>query len=125
MSAILADGLDSYATERGGTRATSAHGAIVKLGRMLATQGRDSTGRPLYWIGIGSAADEVDDYNEHWGESAYVVAMAWHRGGRTDSSLRSVADALTNGLATYGTSPYLRSFNWQCRSAVAAPYYLQ
>ena len=125
MSAILADGLDAYATERGGTRATAAHGSIVKLGRMLATQGRDSSGRPLYWIGLGSAADEPDDYNEHWGESAYVVAMAWHRGGRTDSSLRGVADALASGLATYGTSPHLRSFNWQCRSAVAAPYYLQ
>jgi hypothetical protein len=125
MSAILADGLDAYATERGGTRATSARASIVKLGRMIATQGRAATGRPLYWIGIGTAADEPDDYNEHWGEAAYVVAMAWHWGGRTDSALRSAADALASGLATYGTSPHLRSFNWQCRSAVAAPYYLQ
>jgi len=125
MSAILADGLDAYATERGGTRAASARASIVRLGKLLATQGRDGTGRPLYWIGIGTAADEPDDYNEHWGESAYVIAMAWHLGGRTDASLRSAADALVSGLASNGTSPHLRSFNWQCRSAVAAPYYLQ
>ncbi len=125
MSAILADALDAYAIERGGTRATAARASIQKLGKMLATYGRDSTGRPLYWLGIGSAADEVDYYDEHWGESAYVIAMAWHRGGRTDASLRSVADALVNGLASRGTSPHLRSFNWQCRSAVGAPYFLK
>jgi hypothetical protein len=125
MSAILADGLEGYAIERGGTRASAARASIIKLGKLLATQGRDSTGRPLYWIGLGSAADERDDYDEHWGESAYVIGMAWHLGGRTDASLRSAADALANGLASYGTSPHLRSYNWQCRSAVAAPYYLQ
>jgi hypothetical protein len=125
MSAILADALDMYATERGGARAASARASIVKLGKMLAAQGRDGTGRPLYWIGLGSASDVVDAYHEHWGESAYVVAMAWHRGGRTDASLRSVANALVNGLATHGTSPHLRSFNWQCRSSVGLPYFLQ
>ena len=125
MSAILADALDAYATERGGTRAASARASIVKLGRMLASQGRDTSGRPLYWLGVGTAADEVDPYNEHWGESAYVTAMAWHLGGRTDASLRIAADALASGLATYGTSPHLRSFNWQCRGAVGAAYYLK
>ena len=124
MSAILADALDGYATERGGVRAASARASIVKLGRILATQ-RDSKGKPFYWLGIGSAADVVDDYDEHWGESAYVVAMAWHWSGRTDAALRAAADSLASGLATYGESPYLRSFNWQCRSAVGAPYYLQ
>jgi len=124
MSAILADGLDAYATLRGGTRAAQARASIVKLGRILASQ-RDSRGKPFYWLGVGTAADVVDDYDEHWGESAYVVAMAWHWSGRTDTALRAAADALASGLATYGTSPYLRSFNWQCRSAVAAPFYLQ
>jgi hypothetical protein len=125
MSAILADALDAYATLRSGTRATSARASIVKLGRMLASQGRDAGGRPLYWLGVGAAADEADDYEEHWGESAYVVAMAWHWSGRSDAALRAAADALAGGLATHGTSPHLRSFNWQCRGAVAAPFYLQ
>lgn len=124
MSAILADGLDAYAAERGGARATAARASIVTLGRILATQ-RDARGKPFYWLGVGAIADVVDDYDEHWGESAYVVAMAWHWGGRTDAALRAAADSLASGLATYGESPYLRSFNWQCRSAVGAPYYLQ
>jgi hypothetical protein len=125
MSAILADALDMYASERGGTRATAAYASIVKLGKMLASYGRDGGGRPLYWIGIGSAPDVTDAYNEHWGESTYVVAMAWHRGGRQDASLRIAADALAAGLASYGTSPHLRSFNWQCRSSVGAAFYLK
>jgi hypothetical protein len=125
MSAILADGLDGYAIERGGSDAVAARGAIVKLGKILARDGRDARGKPLYWLGVGTATDEVDPYEEHWGEAAYVVAMAWHAGGRGDSSLLSAANALVSGLASNGTSPHLRSFNWQCRSAVATPYYLQ
>ncbi len=125
MSAILADALDAYAPERGGDRAATVRAAIVKLGRLLAREGRDARGRPLYWIGLGGAPDVADPYDEHWAESAYVVAMAWHHGGRTDASLRSAADALAAGLAAHGTSPHLRSFNWQCRSAVATPFYLQ
>jgi hypothetical protein len=125
MSAILADGLDAYATERGGADATAARAAIVKLGKILARDGRDATGKPMYWLGIGGAADEVDPYDEHWGETAYIVAMAWHWSGRTDAALRTAANALLAGLASNASSPHLRSFNWQCRSAVAAPFYLQ
>jgi hypothetical protein len=125
MSAILADALDAYATERGGDRAATVRAAIVKLGRLLAREGRDAHGRPLYWIGVGGEPDVPDPYDEHWAESAYVVAMAWHHGGRRDPALRIAADALTAGLAAHGASPHLRSFNWQCRSAVALPFYLQ
>lgn len=125
MSAILADGLDAYATDRGGTRATNARSAIVKLGKLIATQGRGSNGKPYYWIGLGSQTDEVDPYHEHWGESAYVVAMAWHHGGRSDSTLKTAADQLLAGHKTNASSPHMRSFNWQCRSAVATPYYLK
>ncbi|HLL24809.1 MAG TPA: DNRLRE domain-containing protein [Kofleriaceae bacterium] len=125
MSAILADGLDAYATDRGGTRATSARSAIVKLGKIIARDGRDSTGKPYYWMGIGSAADEVDAYDEHWSESAYVVAMAWHHGGRTDTSLQTAAAEILAGHKARASSPHMRSFNWQCRSAVATPYYLK
>ena len=125
MSAILADALDAYATERGGARAAAARASIVKLGKLLANEGRDETGRPYYWIGLGDAPDVPDEYHEHWGDVAYVVAMAWHHGGRTDAALKVAADALSGGLATHGTSPHLRSFNWQCRSAVATPYYLR
>jgi len=125
MSAILADGLDAYATLRGGSRATSARQSIVKLGRIIAQQGRDGDGRPVYWMGVGNSNDEVDDYEEHWGEAAYVVAMAWFHGGKQDSSLKQAADQLTEGFADHGVLPHMRSFNWQCRSAVATPYYLK
>jgi hypothetical protein len=125
MSAILADGLDAYATERGGQQAADARASIVKLGRIIARDGRGSGSKPYYWLGIGGAADVVDQYNEHWGEPAYVVAMAWHHQGRTDSMLKSAADSMISGLKAYGTAPHLRSFNWQCRSAVATPFYLR
>jgi hypothetical protein len=125
MSAILADALDAYATERGGDRAAAARASIVKLGKLLAAEGRDESGRPYYWIGVGSAADVPDEHEEHWGDSAYVIAMAWHWSGRTDASLGRAAMVLIHGLATRGTSPHMRSFNWQCRSAVATPFYLQ
>ena len=93
MSAILADALDAYATERGGADAIAARAAIVKLGKIIARDGRDSTGKPFYMMGVGSAADEIDSYDEHWGEPAYLVAMAWHWGGRTDASLKTAADS--------------------------------
>jgi hypothetical protein len=51
--------------------------------------------------------------------------MAWHWSGRTDAALRATADDLIAGLADNGSSPHLRSFNWQCRSAVATPWYLR
>jgi hypothetical protein len=125
MSAILADALDAYATETGGARGDAARSAIVKLGRILARDGRDGTGKPYYWLGVGGAADVTDAYHEHWGEPAYVVAMAWHHGGRSEAALRSAAMAMLGGLQAHASSPHLRSFNWQCRSAVAAPYYLK
>jgi hypothetical protein len=124
MSAILADGLDQYATERGGQQAVDARASIVKLGRILARDGRGSGSKPYYWLAIGTG-DVVDEYDEHWGEPAYVVAMAWHHQGRTDSSLKSAADSMISGLRAYGSAPHLRSFNWQCRSAVGAPAFLR
>jgi hypothetical protein len=125
MSAILADGLEAYATEAGAEGATRAADSIVKLGRMLANRGRDAEGRPYYWMGAGSEQNEPDEYEEHWGESAYVVGMAWHYSGRTDAGLRQAADELVTGLATRGTAPHMRSANWQCRSAVGASFFLK
>lgn len=125
MSALLAEGLETYASDRGGTRGTSARAAIVKLGRILARDGRDTSGKPYYWMGIGSAADEIDPYDEHWAESAYVVALAWHLSGKTDTALHTAATQLLAGQKAKASSPHLRSFNWQCRAAVATPYYLQ
>jgi hypothetical protein len=125
MSAILADGMDAYATERGGTQATAARASLVQLGRMLAKEGRDGSGRPFYWLGVGSGRDEVDSYDEHWGESAYVVAMAYHHTGRSDTRLRTVASELMAGLKAKGVAPHMRSFNWQCRSAPGAAYFLK
>ena len=67
----------------------------------------------------------LDEYDEHIGESAYLIAMAWFFSGRTDAMLRGAADTLVELLGTDGTAPHVRSFNWQCRSAVAAPWFLQ
>jgi hypothetical protein len=125
MSAILAEALDAYATETGGSAATAARAAIVKLGKIIARDGLDRTGKPFYWMGIGDLADEIDDGDEHWGEAAYVIAMAWYHGGRTDAALRKTAIELLVRLHAEGVSPHTRSFNWQCRAAVAAPYYLR
>jgi len=125
MSAILADGLDAYATERGGAQAAAARASLVKLARAIARDGLDPSGKPYYWMGVGNGMGEVDDYDEHWGEPAYVVALGWHHAGRNDSALETVARGLVAGLAENGGAPHMRSFNWQCRSAVATPFYLQ
>ncbi|MGE0549326.1 MAG: hypothetical protein AB7O24_23130 [Kofleriaceae bacterium] len=125
MSGILADGLDGYAAERGGDQAALARGALVKLGTMIARHGRDADGKPYYWMAVEAGTGEVDDYDEHWGESAYVVAMAWHYGGRSSAELRTAADQLATGFAEHGDIGQLRSFNWQCRSATATPLYLK
>jgi hypothetical protein len=125
MSAILADGLDAYARRAGGDRAAAARGALVRLGRMIARHGLDAGGKPYYWMGAGVDAAEADDYDEHWGEAAYVVAMAWHWGGRADAALRAAADALAEGFRARGEVGQLRSYNWQCRSGPLAPGYLR
>ena len=125
MSSILADALDAHAHRVGGTRAAEIANALERLGRILAREGRDSSGKPLYWLGIGTSADQVDAYDEHWGESAYIVALAWNATGRTDASLRAVADELVAGLRSDGVVGQLRSFNWQCRTGVMTPALLQ
>lgn len=124
MSAILADGLDAYARLRGGDRAQAARDAIVALGRAIADSGRDGDGKPYYWMSADGSGGEVDDFDEHWGESAYVIAMAWYFSGQTDDDLRAAAMDLLAGLAQHGEAPHIRSFNWQCRSAPLAPYFL-
>jgi hypothetical protein len=125
MSAILADGLDAHARRVGGSAGDAAATGLVRLGRMVARHGLDPTGKPYYWMGAGVPAAEVDPFDEHWGESAYVVAMAWHWAGRDDAALRAAADDLVAGLGTLGEAGQLRSFNWQCRSAVATPWFLR
>lgn len=129
MSAILADGLDAYADRlaRSGDAAgaQAARASLVRLGRFVAKQGRDAAGKPFYWAGAGVTTDEVDDYEEHWGESAYVVALAWYSSGKTEAALRTAADQLVSGFGTRGEVGQLRSFNWQCRSAVMTPFLLQ
>jgi len=39
--------------------------------------------------------------------------------------LRQVADALVAGMKSKGTAGQIRSFNWQCRSAVMTPALLK
>ena len=67
----------------------------------------------------------VEEYDEHYGESAYLIGMSWYFSGKNDASLRAVADQLVAKLGRDGSAPHIRSFNWQCRSAVQAPWYLQ
>jgi hypothetical protein len=124
LSAILADGLDAYATESGAAQAAATRASIVKLGRILARDGRDAGGKPFYWMGVGTDQDEIDDYDEHWGESAYVIAMAYFHDGQADTELEQAANELVQGFGANGVAPHMRSFNWQCRSAVATPWYL-
>jgi len=121
MSAILADALDAHARRAGGTRAAQVRAALGKLATAIARTGRDGEGRPLYWMGVGASSDQLDEYEEHWGESAYVVALGWASTGRTDTELRTAADALIAGMRTHGEVGQVRSFNWQCRSAVMTP----
>ena len=77
--------------------AQAVRSSLVKLGQFVASQGRDATGRPLYWAGVGVTTDEADTFEEHWGESAYVVALAWYWSGKTSTTLRQAADALVAG----------------------------
>lgn len=125
MSAILADALDEYARRVGGTRAQQVRKSLELLGRAIARDGREPSGKPYYWMGVGTASAEVDGYDEHWGEAAYVVALAWNATGRTDAALKLAADQLTAGFKANGVVGRTRSFNWQCRSAVATPALLK
>lgn len=125
MSAILADALDAHARRVGGTRATQVRQALARLGRIIARDALDGSGKPYYWLGIGSASDEVDGYDEHWGEAAYIVAMAWDATGRTEAGLKTKADALVAAFRSKGEVGQVRSFNWQCRSAVMTPAFLK
>jgi hypothetical protein len=125
MSAIVADGLEAYADDAPAGRRTAALNAIVRLGRRLANaDNRNPMGRPHYLLGV-DGANAPDPYEEHWGEVAYVAAMAWHYSGRTDQALRANAMHYVTGFSANGTISQLRSFNWQCRSAVATPFYLR
>ncbi len=125
MSAILADGLDAYARRVGGTRAADVRQSLARLGRIIARDGLDASGKPFYWMGVGTTQDEIDPYDEHWGEAAYIIGMAWDATGRTESALEQKAAALVAGLKAHGEVGQVRSFNWQCRSAVMAPYFLK
>jgi hypothetical protein len=76
-------------------------------------------------MGVGTDQNMPEEYDEHYGESAYLIGMSSHFSGRTDAALRGVADQLLERLASDGTAPHVRSFNWQCRSAVSGAWYLQ
>lgn len=121
MSAILADALDVYARESSGAARAKASTSIVKLGRMIAREGHEPDDRPWYFMGVDTPMDDPDDFDEHRGETAYVVAIAWAHTGGTEAALRTRADELVRGFDDEATVGQIRSFNWQCRSAVATP----
>ena len=125
MSAILADALDQYASRVGGERATQVRQSLARLGRIVARDGLDASGKPFYWMGVGTTSDEVDEYDEHWGEPAYIVALAYAATGKTEPALKAAAEKLITGLATRGEIGHTRSFNWQCRSAIMTPALLK
>lgn len=125
MSAIVAEGLEAWADDAPAPRRTLALEAIVRLGRRLVNpDNRNAMGRPHYLLGV-DGANAPDAYDEHWGEVAWVGAMAWHYSGRTDTALRTNAMHFVTGFSTAGVIGQLRSFNWQCRGALATPFYLQ
>ncbi|HYJ08567.1 MAG TPA: hypothetical protein VEX18_06150 [Polyangiaceae bacterium] len=124
MSAILGDALAQYALESDAARAEQVQSALIKLGRIIAQRGIQADGRPYYFMGVATADNMPEEYDEHYGESAYLIGMSWHFSGRNDSALRSAADQLLARMASDGSAPHLRSFNWQCRSAVTGPWYL-
>lgn len=125
MSAILGDGLATYAVESSPSRAKLVQDSLIELGRIIAKSGIQSDGRPYYFMGVGTTENMTEEYDEHYGESAYLIGMAWYFSGRSDAKLRGVADQLLARLATDGTAPHIRSFNWQCRGAVQGPWYLR
>ena len=82
----------------------------------------------LVWVELTVAG--VTGYGEatpqeHYGESVYLMAMAWHYTGKTDAALRTAADTLLGRMRSAGTVPHVRSFNWQCRSAIAGAWFLR
>ncbi len=124
LSAILADGLEEYAAERGGARAERARESIVRLGRFFARFGEDPSGKPYYRLSGDGSSGDIDPDDQHWGEMPYVIAMAYHHDGRRDETLKEAAEAFIAGLDARGNAPHIRSFNWQCRSAPLTPLYL-
>ena len=103
MSAILGDGLEQYARESDAARAADVRESLVELGRIIATRGIQSDGRPYYFMGVGTDQNMTDEYDEHYGESAYLIAMAWYFSGRSDSGLRDAADMLVSAWAPTAT----------------------
>jgi hypothetical protein len=125
MSAILGDALDQYARESDSARAETVRASLVRLGRIIARDGIQADGRPYYFMGVGTTENMPEEYDEHFGESAYLIGMAWFYSGKSDQGLRSAADGLVTRLGTEGTAPHVRSFNWQCRSAVTGSWFLR
>jgi hypothetical protein len=121
MSAILAESVDVWARERDGAVDLDAGDMLISLGRSIALHGRDGGGKPTYWMAFDGGS-EIDDYDEHWGESAYVLALAvwWDQllnPGSPDPMLATATSELTLGTSSFGEIGQLRSFNWQCRAA--------
>ena len=76
-------------------------------------------------MGPGSPSDEIDPYDEHRGESAYIVAVAAHLTDHEDAELEQGLDELLQGFSDHGIAGQLRSFNWQCRAGVMTPWFAQ
>jgi hypothetical protein len=125
MSAILGDAMATYAVESSPERRKLVQDSLVELGRIVAKSGIQSDGRPFYFMGVGTTENMPEEYDEHYGESAYLIGMAWYFSGRSDATLRGAADQLLAKLKTDGSAPHIRSFNWQCRGPVQGPWYLR
>ena len=101
MSAILADGARRLRAprRRHARRRTCAQSlGAARPDHRARRSRRDRQAATTGWASA-PARDEIDDYDEHWGESAYVVAhgLALRR-GRTDAGAASTAaDAADRG----------------------------
>ncbi len=123
QSALLAEALEAYATVRGGDRADRARSAIVKLGRMIANDSIAAWG-PVDFVGIdGVHFDGMHD-DERWGDTAYVVALAFAEDGRRDVGLYTTALDLVGSVRYRATASDVTSFDRQCRTAPATAWYL-
>ena len=79
---------------------------------------RESTGAGM--MDVKKALDEANGDAEKAMEIIRVKGLK----GATKREGRATAEGLVAGLAEFGTVPHMRSFNWQCRSAVATPHLL-
>ena len=125
MSAILADALDALRAPARWHAPPRSRASLVRLGRMHRARRPRRGGRPYYWMGAGRRRTIARRLRGALGRVRRTSRAGVGPSGRTDAALRTAADALVTGFGSDGEVGHVRSFNWQCRSAVAGAWFLQ